>query len=309
MKKTFCFIMTAILALSLCACGKSADAPVPTTETVPATKTIPETEAPTEATVPAEDHQAQIDFYGFDPFRFEGARIFHDGRVFTYNAPHGGLEDSEGDELGYLSYDESFPQRELSTDCAELEGWQVVYLSGELTPDALWVYNQEGWPLVFFPQDRYHPADFTWKENDDGTAAISKYYGTEAHVTVPSEIDGRQVTAIGTTVIEGAFSNCPGVVTVTVPEGVQSLNRHTFLNCMRLETVTLPKSLTVVYGSAFANCPALIDIWFQGDAPECPENGPGALFGYGAEGPTIHRPADASGWDSEEWMAYEQVTY
>ena len=45
--------------------------------------------------------------------------------------------------------------------------------------------------------------DFLYRENEDGTIAVSWYNGEDAHVVIPGTIDGKTVTAIHA----GAFAN------------------------------------------------------------------------------------------------------
>ena len=40
-------------------------------------------------------------------------------------------------------------------------------------------------------------ADFTYELSEDGTVTITKYTGSSAVVTIPSEIAGHPVTGIG----------------------------------------------------------------------------------------------------------------
>lgn len=46
-------------------------------------------------------------------------------------------------------------------------------------------------------------SDFEYSINDDGTATITGYNGSDTELTIPSEIDGKTVTGIG----EDAFES------------------------------------------------------------------------------------------------------
>ena len=46
--------------------------------------------------------------------------------------------------------------------------------------------------------------DFEYLLNDDNTATVSRYIGTDEEVVVPSALDGHDVTTLG----GGAFANC-----------------------------------------------------------------------------------------------------
>lgn len=90
----------------------------------------------------------------------------------------------------------------------------------------------------------------------DGTAEISKYYGNDAKVTVPSKLGGKAVSSVGT----GAFENNEKLTSVTVPSSVKTIGDYAFSSCENLKTVSLPTSLTTIGDSAFMFCPAITSI-------------------------------------------------
>ena len=93
-------------------------------------------------------------------------------------------------------------------------------------------------------------------ELDDGTLEITKYVGNSATYVIPSEIDGKKVTQIGSY----AFSSCTELTSVTIPDGVTSIGNSTFSDCTSLETVTIPNSVTHIYPRAFYNCTSLKEV-------------------------------------------------
>ncbi|MBQ7454855.1 MAG: leucine-rich repeat protein, partial [Clostridia bacterium] len=90
--------------------------------------------------------------------------------------------------------------------------------------------------------------DFAYILLEDGTACIAAYHGEAKDVTIPAELGGRAVTAIG----EYAFC-WKGLTSVTLPEGLETIGTAAFLGC-DLEEVTVPASVRAVGNSAFANC-------------------------------------------------------
>ncbi len=64
------------------------------------------------------------------------------------------------------------------------------------------------------------------------------------------------VTAIG----NDALSDCTGLETLVIPEGVTAIGAYAFDMCADLKSVTLPDSVTAIGHSAFENCPALTAI-------------------------------------------------
>lgn len=114
---------------------------------------------------------------------------------------------------------------------------------------------------------------------NDGTVCITEYLGNETGVlTVPEEIDGRPVTAIGTkafyagrmqtiallstlqTIGEEAFARCIRLTGVSIPEGVQILPEKTFSHCIALADVQLPDTLLEIGPRAFDDCRSLTGI-------------------------------------------------
>ncbi len=72
-------------------------------------------------------------------------------------------------------------------------------------------------------------------------------------LVIPSRIDGRPVTAIG----NGAFQECEGLTSVTIPDSVTAIGDLAFAGCTSLTAIEIPDSVTTIGAMAFANCSAL----------------------------------------------------
>lgn len=147
-------------------------------------------------------------------------------------------------------------------------------------------------------------AEFETTVNQDGTVTVKRYLGSGGDVVIPSEIDGKQVTAIGNTFeITGAFQNCTTVTSVTIPEGVTEIQDNAFYSCTALETVTIPASVTLLRNCAFCDCPNLRAVYFEGDAPQQ------ANYVFDStENVTMYYRDGASGWSSL-WHGRPAETY
>ena len=65
-------------------------------------------------------------------------------------------------------------------------------------------------------------------------ASITDYNGSEANLTIPSEIDGYTVTEID----RSAFKNCTSLTSVEIPETVTYIGEYSFADCTNLKSVT-----------------------------------------------------------------------
>lgn len=81
--------------------------------------------------------------------------------------------------------------------------------------------------------------DFEYEVLEDGTAKITKYTGDAAEVEIPSEIDGHQVTVIGS--VAFGWSD---ITSATIPEGVVKIEGEAFSNCYSLISITIPSTVT-----------------------------------------------------------------
>ena len=126
---------------------------------------------------------------------------------------------------------------------------------------------------------------------EDGTAEIYECtvyepYEDETDVTIPSELDGHTVTAIGdwafyssavknltipetvTSIGENSFALSMYLENITIPNGVPSIGKNTFDSCLFLTEITIPKSVTSIGNSAFIGCNSLTDVYFNGTEEE-----------------------------------------
>ena len=99
--------------------------------------------------------------------------------------------------------------------------------------------------------------DYEYEVNEDNTVTITRYNGEEKNVTIPSKIDGKQVTVIGRFAFENSRQFLQSVV---IPSGVVRINERAFQWCEKLQTVTLPEGLKVLEDAVFEYCYMLKEI-------------------------------------------------
>ncbi|MBQ5812947.1 MAG: leucine-rich repeat domain-containing protein, partial [Clostridia bacterium] len=96
----------------------------------------------------------------------------------------------------------------------------------------------------------------------DTAVTITGYTGEGGIITVPSEIGGLPVTAIGIT----AFDGCAAITKITLPDSIESIDDFAFRRCTSLESINYPMSLREVsdqysgLGGIFQGCPKLKSI-------------------------------------------------
>lgn len=83
------------------------------------------------------------------------------------------------------------------------------------------------------------PKGLKYKADDDGNITITGFKSKAKSLTIPAEIDGKPVTAIG----EAAFQENTTLEKVVIPEGVESIGDMAFYDCENLSDITIPSTV------------------------------------------------------------------
>jgi len=94
---------------------------------------------------------------------------------------------------------------------------------------------------------------FTFTELEDGTYSIAAKNNIPADVILPSEYNGKAVTAVG----DRAFLHNFSLVSILIPESVTSIGVGAFSCCYGLESIDIPNSVLTIGNSAFSDCQRL----------------------------------------------------
>ena len=90
--------------------------------------------------------------------------------------------------------------------------------------------------------------DFTYTGLQDGTIEIQKYNGTAEVVSIPAQIDGKDVSVIG----EVCFGNKDKITTVVIPDTVKEIGDKAFINCSSLVSVKMSANIETIGMEAFS---------------------------------------------------------
>ena len=98
--------------------------------------------------------------------------------------------------------------------------------------------------------------NFTYTVLGKNAVEITKYTGTEDTVTIPSEIDGKDVTNIG----KSAFENCTTVKKISIWAEIEVIDDSAFKGCTSLKEISIPYETETIGKSAFENCTSLEEV-------------------------------------------------
>ncbi len=125
-------------------------------------------------------------------------------------------------------------------------------------------------------------AGYNFFVQDDGSVIISSA-DVSGDVTIPAELAGKTVTAIG----EGAFFKNTAITSVVIPDTVETIGIYAFSDCTELNSVTVGKKVWRISPFAFDNTP-----WLASLTDEFVTVGDGVLIAYNGTSRTPVLPDD-----------------
>ena len=118
--------------------------------------------------------------------------------------------------------------------CTEEYQWYADAFTSDLTLYAKWANEDDSVP-------------YTYVTLADGTVEIRSYTGHRRYITIPDEIDGKPVTAIGL----GAFQNETRLREVHLPQNLKTICDMAFEGCTNLAQIRIPDTVTAIGAAAF----------------------------------------------------------
>lgn len=156
--------------------------------------------------------------------------------------PDGGKNDSTSEQETYESEIEEPEQQENESKDTSFDKPQEQPEPPEEVPDVM--YNDpNATPASSFK--------YSIRE-DDNSAVIIQFIGTEKDVIIPNCIEGCPVKGISTC----AFYQSP-IESVVIPENIRNIYDNAFRNNESLKTVTIKSKSLVIWFQAFRGCTAL----------------------------------------------------
>ena len=139
---------------------------------------------------------------------------------------------------------------------------QTIYFEGTtaqweaITKASYW--NQNCPAQVICLGDPTGSQGLAYTLSSDGTYYIVSGIGdcTDTQILIPETYQGLPVKEIG----NDAFSNCTGITSISIPEGVTTIGQWAFNQCTGLTEITIPQSATTLGNYLFYGCTSLKEV-------------------------------------------------
>ncbi len=194
--------------------------------------------------------QVDISYSQSDTFNESYADVVLDCRSFSVFAS---IEEGDIDLDSDMDSDDYDLLMAYLAGTAQLNSVQLLAadVNGDSAADAFDLFELN--KRLFMVPD---PEPFEYTVLGDGTAAITSYTGDGTAFTVPSSIDGYEVTLID----KNAFKGRNTVTSVTVSSGVKTIDNYAFMNCTAMTQLTLSDGLEAIKYGSFLNCRSLTEV-------------------------------------------------
>ena len=101
-------------------------------------------------------------------------------------------------------------------------------------------------------------------DEEDLTAEVIQKKVYEGDIIIPETVVFKKVAYRVTGIGEKAFSWCPSLTSIVIPDSVTSIGYEAFFSCSSLTSIVIPNSVTSIGERAFWGCESLTSIAFNG---------------------------------------------
>ena len=91
-------------------------------------------------------------------------------------------------------------------------------------------------------------------QNGQGVVYVSKSTSDVQYVKLPSSVTYEGKTYLVTEIANESFANCTNLISIALPEHLESIGDKAFYGCSSLESITIPNSVTYIGDMAFYLC-------------------------------------------------------
>lgn len=119
-----------------------------------------------------------------------------------------------------------------------------------------WGHDVEVGGIYYNLSNNTNSAKVTYK-GTDSSDFTDEYKG---HVSIPSSIIVNNVLYEVTEIGSAAFSNCPSLISVSIPSTIRKIGFEAFSGCSSLDNISIPNSVESVGMCLFTNCSSLSNI-------------------------------------------------
>ena len=136
--------------------------------------------------------------------------------------------------------------------CSSLESISIPFVGAKAGVTSS---NKDQYPFGYI---------FGTSSYDGGVATVQEFHAQDASALnratyyIPSSL--KSVTVTGGNILYGAFYNCSGLTSITIPDGVTSISQYAFYNCSGLTSITIPDGVTSIGWGAFEDCKGLTSV-------------------------------------------------
>ena len=92
------------------------------------------------------------------------------------------------------------------------------------------------------------------------TVAVGNNSGASGNKVIPASVTTSCATYAVTSIVDGAFQNCTGLTSVTIPNSISTISNANFSGCTGLTSVTIPNSIITIGSGAFNSCSSLSSV-------------------------------------------------